>query len=194
MNIITTEKYFGYTIEISYENDPTSPREWDTLGTIYSAHRDINPDGHRISELYNENGCLDKSKLSKEYIFLPIACYEHSGIHLWEGKPTDDWDSGFFGIIAVKKTNAAKWFGWKKGIPGKLEVETYLKQEITELDQYYNGEIYEYTCKDKSGRIIDTCSGYYDENECLSDAKSAIERIYNREMRFEAILSICGID
>lgn len=197
-NIITTEKYFDYTIEISYENDPTSPREWDTLGTIYSAHRDINPDGHRISELYNEDGYIDEKALSKEYIFVNIYCYEHTGIRLWAGHSDPDnnnWDSGFFGIIAVKKTDAEKQLGSEQGTNHLIIIaETHLKLEIADLDQYYSGEIYEYTCKDKSGQIIDTCGGYYDEDECLSDAKSTVERIYNREMHFETILSACGID
>jgi len=30
-NIITTEKYLGYEIDITYDENPEDPREWDNI-------------------------------------------------------------------------------------------------------------------------------------------------------------------
>ena len=44
-NNYKTIEYRGYNINVKYDFDPQSPREWDNLGVIYSNHRNYSPDG-----------------------------------------------------------------------------------------------------------------------------------------------------
>ena len=80
MEDINSIEYKGMTIRISYDENAESPREWDNVGTIYSNHRDYNPDGHKIDEIENEDGELVSEELDRKFIWLPIYYYEHSGL------------------------------------------------------------------------------------------------------------------
>lgn len=198
-SIIKTEQYLDYTIEISYDDYAESPREWrdwsDNLGTIYCAHKEYDIDGHLINELFNNEGEINYEELNENYVFLPIFYYEHSGITLSTGVPYDAWDSGFFGIIAVKKTDAQARFEWSEfNDKRKSSIEAMLRNEIEELSQYLNGEIYRYDITDKNGRDMGGSGEYYDMKDCLSDAKDEADYLWQREMRFEDILSTCGVD
>ena len=112
-----TEEYRGYTINVYYDTDSQSPREWDNLGTIYSNSRSYDPDKHSIDEILNDEGTGLSDEFKKNYIWLKIRGYEHSGLTISceGGYPYNDpWDSGLFGIIAVSKADAIKEYGKKK--------------------------------------------------------------------------------
>ena len=53
-NDYKTIEYRGYNINIKYDSDSRSPREWDNLGVIYSNHRNYSPDDHSIEELLEQ--------------------------------------------------------------------------------------------------------------------------------------------
>lgn len=41
-NLIHTEEYKGYIINVFQDDNPESPREWDNLGAMYCFHRHYN--------------------------------------------------------------------------------------------------------------------------------------------------------
>ena len=42
MEVYQTEEYRGYDINIYYDSDPCSPREWDNVATFVCKHRHYN--------------------------------------------------------------------------------------------------------------------------------------------------------
>ena len=178
-------EYKGCKIKKCYDECSTDPREWSNLGTIYSNHRRINPDGHSVGEILDE----EKGVLSKEFeennLFLHVYMYEHSGYAFRTSEtPTNpfgnglyaQFDSGWFGVIAISKEKVRKEYGVKRISPQlKKRVLGYLKGEIDIYDQYANGKVYGYVCEDEEGDEIDSCWGYYDDEDLFADAKDAID-------------------
>lgn len=177
--IYETIKYRGHTIEIVYDTDPESPRMWDNVGTIYSNHRNYNPDGHTLDELLenpdyqNEDGNFDQEKFDKDYIWLKIYAYIHGGTTIRCSSPYScPWDSGLFGIIAVTKDDAIEKFGLKGG---RDYIEKILSAEIKELNDYYTGDVYGFRIK-KEDELIDSCYGYYGDDS-LKDLEAECKNI-----------------
>lgn len=139
--IYKEQEHRGYTCRVVYDEDPTSPDEWDQLGVLYSNHRDYNPQNHRIDEILveDEDG---NTVVDPDYIYVKVWAYIHSGIALScsrTGQFSDPWDSGLFGIMAVHKDKAEKEFGdlsvpenlerVLKCLEGKLKIGTYIVRE-----------------------------------------------------------------
>lgn len=175
MNTAKTIDYKNYKIQIVYDEDCESPREWDNLGTIYSNHRRYDPDGHSIDEL-GETMEEIKENLNSNYYYLPIYAYIHSGIALSTSNTSypfnDRWDSGLFGFIAVSKEDAEK-----EGIDTE-KITEYLEGEIKTLNCYYQGEVYGYIVEDEDENEVDSCWNFIgDMDYAIEEAKSVIDTI-----------------
>ena len=178
------QEYKGCKIEIWYDNDAGSPRDWDNLGTIYSNHRNYTPDNHSMQELidnekYQDDDCeFDWKKLGKDFFYLKIYAYEHGGITISAsrtGQFKDKWDSGLFGVIVMSREDAKKEYG---GTPEDQIEELVLKNmeaEIEILDKYYRGEVYGFTTTDENENEIEMTGGYYGVDDALSEAKYTID-------------------
>ena len=177
-----TEEYRGYTINVYYDTDPQSPREWDNLGTIYSNSRSYDPDKHSIDEILNDEGTGLSDEFKKNYIWLKIRGYEHSGLTIScdGGYPYNDpWDSGLFGIIAVSKADAIKEYG-KKICTKEVREKALncLRGEIKTLDMYYTGDVYGFQLEDPDGDVVDSCWGYFGSEyvkEVIEEAKGVAD-------------------
>ena len=190
MEDINVIEYKGMTIRICYALNAESPREWDNVGTIYSNHRCYNPDRHGIDEIENKDGKLVSEELDRRFIWLPVYCYEHSGLSVSTKRDypyNDRWDSGLFGIIAVEKAGLRKAYGWgaitKKR---REEILRSLEEEIEIFDSYCKGEVYGFVVEDEEGEHIDSCYGYYGDEgmkDAISEAKDTIDSVLKaREM------------
>ena len=184
MEEINSIEYKGMTIRICYDENADSPRAWDNVGTIYSNHRDYNPDGHKIDEIENEDGKLVSEELDRRFIWLPVYYYEHSGLSVSTKRDypyNDRWDSGLFGIIAVEKERVRKDWGWKAITKKRSEqILRSLEGEIETFDSYCKGEVYGFVVEDEEGEHIDSCYGYYGDDgmkDAISDAKDTIDSV-----------------
>lgn len=166
--------YQGYHIKIYNDPDPESPREWDNLGTFYTAHRRYQPekdfDKHFDIENVCENGrpgTFRKSFLQK-YIAQNIYMLDHSGQTVSTTSFNDPWDSGWFGMVAVSIEKVKKEYGWKILTRKRRRlIEKYLTGEVETYDNYLRGEVYGYeiTPENDKNNILDSCWGYFgDEN------------------------------
>ena len=168
MDLVYEEKqHRGYTCKVLYDQDPISPDDWDTIGKIYSGHREHNPQNHKIDEIidWDEDG---KWHINKDYIFVYIHFYEHSGLTIWSSRKMPDgygWDSGFFGLYAVHKDNATKEFGDLSNEENYERLMKCLEVEVEAWDMYYRGEVYGYEVYEEDGSFIDSCWGFYGEPE-----------------------------
>jgi len=178
-----SEEYRGFTIKVYYDDIAESPREWDNLGTIYSNSRSYDPDKHSIDEILNDERTGLSDEFKKNYIWLKIRGYEHSGLTIScnGGYPYNDpWDSGLFGIIAVSKADAIKEYG-KKICTKEVRERALrcLEGEVETLDMYYTGETYGYIIEDEDGCEIESCWGYFGsewvDKDIIPECKSIID-------------------
>ncbi len=191
-------EYRGYIINIYTEEDPESPRAWDNLGTMFTGHREYQPekrfhDHFDTDEVFKSRWVFD-DKFLREYVALPIYMYDHSGQTVSTRPFSCKWDSGLFGIIAVPVEDVKKEYGWKNLTAKRRKtIEQRLQGEVKTYDFYLTGEVYgfEITPKDDEANVIDSCWGYYGdfnfkhiEEECKSfideiHRKEAIQRVVN---------------
>lgn len=149
MELYEQTAYKGHHIDIYYDADPQSPREWDNLGTFYTSHPHYRPeeDFYRHferKEVFDEyRDFLDS--FEKKYIALKIYLYDHSGLTISSGPFSCPWDSGLFGMVAVSIEKVKKEYGWKKITAARRrKIESYLQREIDTYDQYLRSEVYGY--------------------------------------------------
>ena len=159
----------GHDINIYYDTIPESPREWDNLGTFYTAHRYYRPemefDEHfDFDEVCDERpGSLRESFL-KKYVALNLYLYDHSGQTISSGSFSCPWDSGWFGIVAVSVEKVKKEYGWKVLTRARRrEIEQYLQGEIDTYDSYLRGEVYGFqiTPAGDKDNVLESCWGYF---------------------------------
>lgn len=189
MEAIKTIEHNGFTIELYYAEDTENPREWGNLGTLYSNHRDYNWDGFGIEDLIEKvNGdiyadTIPWDKIAKDYYFQKVWIYEHSGVALAVGDKNPfgvgymAWDSGLLGVLAVEKSKACKEFGYKRPCKALREkIEKSLGWEIETLDKWARGEVYGFISRDKFGEEIDSCWGFYSQEEAIQEAIAALPK------------------
>lgn len=187
----------GNFVKIGHDPDCESPREYDNLGTFVTWMRsysspdgDMTPediicdlglwdefeDSHMPYDKYGDPGDEDVQlnwlleKAGKgEVLLLPVSGYEHSGLTLRVGWPTQfvdwQWDAGFAGVIYTTKERAEKFMGREATREDVLDA---LKQEVDYYDTWGNGNCWGFVTYDKLGNEVDSCWGFIGETtECM---------------------------
>ena len=178
-------KYKGFEIEVSRDDYPESPREWDNLGTIICFHKRYTL-GDTTKQISDSIGyALDQSQFgnwSEMYsylqgkdarIIIPIYMYDHSGITINTTGYSCPWDSGQVGYIFITARKIRREYSVKR-ITSKLldQVRKLLLSEVTIYDSYLRGDVYGY---DIEGIEDGSCSGYFGLDYMISEAQSNID-------------------
>lgn len=168
-----------FNIDIIYDENAESPREWDNLGKMICFHSRYNlPNEQDLTNFKTDNFNSweeMKKELIKEYdpcLILPVFMYDHSGLSLNTGGFSCQWDSGQIGfILATKKQVMEEWK--VKRISKKLKslVESNLKGEVETYSNYLNGDVYGFEITDENDEFLDSCYGFYE----IEDAKKEAE-------------------
>ena len=172
-----------FELEVVQDTNPYNPREDDNLGTMVCFHKryDLGDKTDYRSKDYDSWDELKEGivKNEGEVTILPLYLYDHSGITISTSPFDCNWDSGQIGFIFVSKYKIKK-----EGID-ETKVEEYLKGEVETYDQYLTGEVYCYevyeieTC-DKGHEhktLVESCGGYFGEEECKSEGQSVIRHL-----------------
>lgn len=183
----------GHYINIYYDENAESPREWSNLGTFYTSHRNYLPEkdfykNFEHEEVFDERGGFQDSFL-KHYVALKIYLYDHSGLTISSSPFSCPWDSGLFGMVAVDVEKVKKEYGWKALTSRRRrKIEEYLQGEINTYDQYLRGEVYGFqvTPIDDGGEIIDSCWGYFGKDgleQIESECRAIIDNLIARKQQ-----------
>jgi len=175
---VKTIEYKNHTINIYYEENPESPREWDNLCEIHYSHK-----RYIIGDVGYSTGqkCIEAVKDMEKNgdLVFPLYMYEHGGITISLTPYSCPWDSGQVGFVVAPRLKFLKEYG-KKIFTKKLK-EKALKMaqaEVNTFDTYLRGDVYGYKIV-KDDEVVDSCYGYYgdDTEEVIKEAKSVIDQI-----------------
>ncbi len=179
---IINEKIIGdYKVRTFYDENAESPREWENLGTMVCFHRKYNL-GDKTDYRSKDYDTWDELKQGimeneGEVFILPLYLYDHSGISISTSPFGCQWDNMRIGFIFVSKHRIKQ-----EGIEEKY-VEERLVNEVKTYDQYLRGNVYGFevvkVTKCDFGHeyeeVVESCVGYYDEDECMSEGVSVVE-------------------
>ncbi|WNL50818.1 hypothetical protein RPALISO_231 [Ruegeria phage RpAliso] len=178
MEAIETFTHNGKFIEIHVDSDAQhcNPRENSNLGTFWTQERRrTSPDameaGRNVfSAVADKFGGIETAEsnakaLDKACVWLPVWCYEHSGI-AYRAAPANPfhcpWDSGQVGYVFVSREDVRKEYGVKRiSAAVKAKALEVLKAEVEEYSKYANGECYGFRVLDEEdGEELDSCWGF----------------------------------
>lgn len=197
-DIIHTETYGGYTIEIIADQDPPNPRtENDNASTMYCCHgryslgdkQYSNPD-EVFSDMIDACGVETAGSVGElPAIVLPLYLYDHSGITISTTPFACRWDSGQVGYVMMTYAEIHKAFhsgtcpdGFKPTPDIVEKVEQLIRAEVSEYDDYLTGNCYGYRVypegsdPDEEGESCYGIFGSYEKN-ALTQAKEAIDAL-----------------
>jgi len=169
-----------YTYKIEQDNNPQSPREWDTLGRMVCFHNRYNlgDNTEYKSSQFNSWDELKEQLIEDGAVeVLPLYLYDHSGITISTKPFNCNWDSGQVGFIYCTE-NDIKIIGCDRE-----KVVDYLKGEVETYDKYLTGEVYAYRIYEQEecsmGHLheeqIDYCGGYFSEEDAEHEAESIVK-------------------
>ena len=168
-----TETYKGHEIKIEQDLNPESPREWDNMCIIHTAHN-----RYSIGDVnHNDRESIHKAEREAKRngdICLPLYMYDHSGITISLSPFSCRWDSGQVGFVQIPRKKMLKEFG-KRIFTSKLKAKgrQLAEGEVETLDTYIRGDVVGYTIDDDG----DSCWGYYSVEDAMGEAKSVIDYI-----------------
>ena len=181
-------QYKGYTITIEPDLHPESPREHCNIGTMICFHTRYDlGDTHAISENAHTSWEELEATIVKKYntnVILPIYMYDHSGITISTTPFSCRWDSGQVGFIVADRVKVEELMGWRILTQKRKEqLLTYLSNEVEAYDTYLRGDIVGFEITDKNGDYVDSCWGYYAEQDAIHEAKSSIDANISYSLR-----------
>jgi hypothetical protein len=93
---------------------------------------------------------------------------------------SQQWDWGMVGIIYVSKKKILE--EWKVDtIDSDLE-DTILRSLIGEVDtydMYLRNDVYYFTIEDEDGNLLESCGGFFGNDEAIAETKSIVEAIWS---------------
>ena len=194
----------GYILEVIQDTNPESPRTWCNLTKMifFGKHKSYGDKHNIVLNDYNnredfiEHGGKTVKKLLNCVICKPVHLYSHSGetISTSFTYPYNcRWDSGTIGFVVITKEDLRKKYNVNR-ITKKIlvQVEKILEGEIKILDQYLTGDVYGYKISKvtkcdlghEHNEELDSCWGFYGEDECLKEAESMVE-FYQKPKQLE---------
>lgn len=171
--------------KIHTDDYPQDPREWDNLGTMICFHRGYTlGDKQNILDSDDFNSWDEQRQwlMKNDYIYLPLYLYDHSGITMNTTGFSCRWDSGQVGWIVMSHDEIkSEWSVKRISKQLREKVYSYLRDEVKTYDHYLTGEVYGYEVLDDDGEHLDSCWGYYSEEEAEAEAKNMLE--YHQDLK-----------
>jgi len=173
------------TLNVIQDPCPESPRTWGNLGILICGHKWYSlPNELDIDFTKFKNWTYLQTHLIKAHdavVLLPIYMYDHdhAGVAIRTTPFGDVWDSGQVGFIIATREDILKIQNIKRITPGIREkIKKYLTIEVELYNQYLNNDVWAYQITDNSGNILESCSGFFDREQCYEEGNMAKNRIF----------------
>lgn len=119
---------------------------------------------------------------AKQYLIVPVYLYDHSGLALRCYPFHCRWDSGQVGFIHVSHRRLRQEYGVKRlSSQVQFKAKKVLELEVETCSQWVNGEIYGYQIENSAGDIVDSCWGFYGEEEALNAGRESLSFLEGRQ-------------
>lgn len=108
-----------------------------------------------------------------------VYAYIHSGIALQidnpAGMPDQQWDVSFAGWAIFPHQDIRAWY-CKKYVTKKLKERANKELEgwVDVVGKYLQGDVHWWAIYDEDEDIVDSCGGYYDEDQCRIDGLNTL--------------------
>jgi len=143
------------TVKVLPDNDPTDPREFDTLGLLACWHRrhtlgDTQPDEEPTEWI--------KEHAPKGSVVLPVYLYDHGGLRMSTTRVSCAWDSGQVGVIVATPAAIRKCHGVQKITRSiRDKVRKCLTAEVQAYSVYLSGDVWGYVIASVEEIVCGTC-------------------------------------
>jgi hypothetical protein len=174
-----------YNIKIERDENAWNPREDDNFTTMVCFHKryDLGDKHHVDGDAYSSWEEMEEAIKAEHEVMImkPLYMYEHSGITISTSPFSCSWDSGRLGLVYITKPSLMKLCGRTDFT--EEELSAMLESEVKTYDMYVQGEVYSYsiyevtTCSlgHEHEELLDSCGGYYGEEEAREEADSIVK-------------------
>ena len=149
----------GRLLRLYQDPQPPNPRtEWDHDTVMVCKHRrydlgdkhDLNLDGCKC---WDDVRAILEDRNGVGSVTLPVYMLDHSGLTVSTTPFGCPWDSGQVGWITMPAAKVA-------ACGGQDGAEDMLRDEVSEYNQYLQGEVYCWNLHSPGGKL-ETCGGFY---------------------------------
>lgn len=158
--------------------------------------------GHQVEYLYGSSSeeiawdDLDTDAIVDEYlgmkdcfellepymVILPISIYDHSGVTIWYGGATDRWDSCTVGYGYMTKESTLKNCGGATEENWREKAIADMELSMSVYRNYVEGNVFWYEILNEEGDQIDTCGGFYGDED-IEAQESEIKAIIGSDIK-----------
>jgi len=174
MDAFEVFEHAGLTVELHYDEEPCSPREWENASVMVCWHPDYalgdfqvtNLDGRGAVETrFERDDFRDLETLGRWLrlalgadVVLPLYLLDHSGLSIRAGSTFESdaqgWDTTMVGFVysspAVRETC---------GTPDEL-AEKVCRGDVADYDNYLRGNVHGFVVRD-GDTVLDSRWGFY---------------------------------
>lgn len=124
MEAVQTEKYRGYDINIYYDEDSQSPREWGNVATFVCCHR-----RYTLGDRQDMEACIDE--LFDKHVNAKdiVAYFIKSRNARWVQNGTEDYDGSYDKYL--EWNDGKEYFGVDDNTPDEDIAYNYIRDELT---------------------------------------------------------------
>lgn len=184
-------------LEIYPDEDCPSPREDadGNLGVMVCFHDryDLGDKDHGYRQGDFNNGMELEARIKEDHdpvLILPVSMYDHSGVSLSVGLPSEPWDSSFVGFIFTTEERIRECFDVTEITPEVLErARKSLEKEVEIYGEYVNGSCYRFVhvriCEHCGAKreVIESMGGFIGLDHTKNGLLDEIPEQYQEKVR-----------
>lgn len=206
---VETEEVGQFRVNVVLDSDPRNPREDDNMGRFVLTHRRYNLGDSEKTLGFSFNpdhfdGWDEAESWLVETVnpvlLRRVSMYDHGGITISFGSPTCRFDSGYVGWAYITREQL-EWGYGKKTVetwsPEQLmkAADRVLDAELEVYDAYLRGDVYGFVVEEQKGcdhcgraewEEVESCWGFYNSDEAMTEGKSTAEAIIRRRAEKQA--------